>query len=268
MAKRFYLSFVYDVNGYDRYDMVSSDSLEKLDEVVSDFNNRNEVLDAYMNEFNIDRKKGKVCIIFEDLDIKKKEIKEYGEPSTHTKEEINKLYSYAHLIPIMYKNERLMNIDACLINIKHKLFNPKVIEAITEDLITKDKKRISINKKYIFETEEEKHLVDIDSDYKEALDIFYRRLKKSSPEEQYFYCRCLMDLCGLRVKEKKKVTNLRINKKKLEKIIKDSELTPSEMLERETEDMDEFYLHHDLDEVILLSPNSNRPIGSEGKKRK
>ena len=266
MARKFYLSFVNDLNGYDRYDMVSKDSLQELDEIVSNFKNRNEVIAAYLNEYNIDEKRGKVCIVYEDTLIKEKELKSYGYPSEHSKKDIDRLYTYAHTIPIMYSDKRLMKLDTCLQVLKYKLFNPNVIIAITQDLISKKRQIISINKKYIFETEEEKDLVNNESKYKEALELFYKRLNKSSLEDKYFYCRVLAKICNLFIKEKKKVTNLKINNQKLKSIQKNIQLTESEQLEIESEDMDSFYINHDLDEVIRLSPNSNKPIGSEGKK--
>ena len=267
MARRFYLSIVYDVNGYDRQDLTSRDSLKELDEIVSNYRDRNEVIAAYNGEYNTDKKKGRVCIVYEDTEVKEREIKLYGPPENYPKEERDKLFTYAHLIPVMYSDRRLMNLEACILKLKHQLFIPEVIEAIMLNLKTKKGQIIRINKKYIFETGYEKDLIERFADRKEALGAFYQRLKKASPEEQYFYCRVLMDICDLSIKKEKKVKNLKV-KRKIKDIDKEYALTPTEQLERETIDMDEFYLHHDLDEVVRLSPNENRPIGSERKKKK
>lgn len=268
MARKFYLSFVYDLNGYDRFDILSSNSLKEIDNILANFKNRNEVLDKYFKDYNIDRKKGKVCIVYEDTDIKKREIKAHGLPEDHSKEDIERLYTYSHIIPVMYQNEKLMSIDSCLYILKYKLFDPEVIKAITQDLITNNKQVISINKKYIFEIDEEADLVNNESKYREALDLFYKRLKKSNIDDQYFYCRTLVNICGLSYKIKKKVSNLKVNKDKLDKILKTAELTETEKLEQDANDMETFYLKHDLDDVINLSPDKDRPIGSVGKGKK
>lgn len=266
MAKMFYLSFVYDLNGYDRYDMLSSNSLKDLDDVIAKYKNRDEILNHYMKDYHFDKRRGKVCIIFEDTDIKKREINLYGPPEAHTKKEINELYTYAHQIKVLYNDERLMNLEACLEKIKYKIFNKKVIDAIMLDIKTNDNKLISINKKFIFETENEKNLVEKDRDYDEAMACFWRRLKKESPDEQYFYCRVLVDICGLSYPVKKKVANLKVNTKKINEI-SDLKLTTTEILENESNNMDDLYTYYDLDYVIKHSPDSNRPIGSEGKKK-
>ena len=266
MARKFYLSLVYDADGYDRYDITSKSRLQDIDLLMSNFNNRDEVVEAYLGEYNIDKKKGKLCIIYEDTDVKKKEIEMYGLPESHSKEEIDKLYTYAHIIPVLYKNERLMNIDTCLLILKEKLPKKEIRDSVMINHRTKDGKYLKTNKRYLFETEEEQDYITRLSDYDSAIYLFLKRIKKASDDDKYFYCRSLMKMCGLKIK--KKVANLKINKKKLDKMISNYELTESEKLERETIDMDEFYLHHDLDEVIKLSPDSNRPIGSEGKKKR
>ena len=268
MARKFYLSLVYDADGYNRFDLASKSRLQEMDLLMSNFKNREEVVEAYLSEYNIDKKKGKLCIIYEDTDVKKREMSVYGPPENHPKEEIANLYSYAHIIPVLYKDERLMNIDACLLTIKEKLHNHEIRDSIMINHRSKDGKYFKTNKRYLFETEEEQDYISRLNDYDNAIYLFLRRIKKASEDDKYFYCRSLMKICGLKIKEKKKVTNIKINKKKLNEIISSYELTESEKLERETINMDEFYLHHDLDEVIKLSPNSNRPIGSEGKKRR
>ena len=267
MARRFYLSLVYDINGYDRLDLTSKKSLKELDEIVSNFNDRNEVIEAYLGEYNIDKKKGRVCIIYEDTEVKKKELEEYDLVDDKRKEEVKNNFSYAHVIPIMYKNKRLMNIEACIMSLKHQLHQEEMIKVIMHDKKTKDGYIIKRNKRYLFETEEEKDYLYNLYDYHTAVSLFLKRIKKSNPDDQYFYCRSLMDVCNLSIGVKKKVTNLYINEKNIKKL-KKFEISEIDILEEESNDMDSFYTYHDLDEVIRLSPDSNRPIGSERKKIK
>lgn len=271
MTRKFYLSMVYDAYGYDRIDLVSSDSLKKLDQIISQFSNRNEVVEKYLGEYNIDKKKGKVCLIYEDVDTKRREIRIYGIPEKYSPRERGEKYSYAHIIPIMYKNRRLMKIEACLLKLKRLLRDCDIIDSIMLDNYSEDKRRIKTNNKYLFETEEEKDYIDTESNYKAAINLFLKRIDNENEDDQYFYCRSLIDICKLGVtiiKTKKSTIDVYDGMPKRTWICNREipELTESEKLELETHDMDEFYLHHDLDEVIRLSPNDKRPIGSEGRK--
>ena len=89
------------------------------------------------------------------------------------------------------------------------------------------------------------------------------------PDTQYFYFRSLIDVCKLGISVvKTRNGNINIRDGNVGKHNRNKyELTMSEKLEIETKDMDEFYLHHDLDDVIKYSPNIYRPIGSERKKK-
>ena len=269
MDRMFYLSIVYDMYGYNRLDLTKRKRLQDLDEILSEFNNKQEVLEAYLSDRNIDRKKGRLCIVYEDLELKQKELKDHNISGLITDKETSDKLSYAHIIPIMYKNERLMNSEACLLTLKHKLRDKDIRDSI---FINRKEKRngqeivIKTNKRYLFESDNEKSILN-DADYKSVVENFLVRLKNMKPESQYFYFRSLMDICGLRVKEKQKVTNLHINKNVLKKGLSSFELTKEEKLELESNDMDSFYIYHDLDEVVNLSPNKNRPIGSERKKK-
>ena len=260
MARRFYLSIVYDANGYDRFDILSNNSLKELDLVVSNFNNRDEIMEAYLNEYNIDKKKGRICIVYEDMEVKRKELDEYNSVDNEYKERLKKEFTYAHIIPIMYKNRRLMNLDECLIILKRKLNNKKIIDSIMFDK-EKDGLLIKKNKRYIFETEEEKDLINILSSYHEAISHFLKRITKANEEDKYFYCRTLIDICELSISTvKTKIGNIKIRDGNIHL------LSDSDKLEIEANDMDSFYINHDLDEVIRLSLDSNRPIGSERKR--
>ena len=267
MARRFYLSIVYDANGYDRFDILSNNSLKELDLIVSNFNNRDEIMEAYLSEYNIDKKKGRLCILYEDTIIKRRELDEYNSVDKEYKERLKKEFSYAHIIPIMYKNRRLMNLDECLIILKRKLHNKKIIDSIMYDKV-KNGLLIKKNKKYIFETEEEKDLINNLCDYHEAISHFLKRINKASEEDIYFYCRTLLDICELSISTvKTKVGNINIRDGNLRKLKNIDFLSESDKLEIDANDMDSFYIKHDLDEVIRLSPDSKRPIGSERKKK-
>ena len=43
MNRMFYLSIVYDADGYDRLDLTKRNKLQDLDEIMSEFNNKDEV---------------------------------------------------------------------------------------------------------------------------------------------------------------------------------------------------------------------------------
>ncbi len=266
MKRMFYLSYVYDINGYDRLNLENNPSLKELDEIVSEFNNANEVRNAYLREYNIS-KKGRICIVFEDLDEKKKQLDEYNKAPEWAKESIKNGFSYAHIIPIMYNDKKLLDFPSCLNILKSKLHKWEIQKTILFDAKTNKGLAFKRNKKYIFETEEELDYIDNLADYKMAFDLFLKRITKESPEDQYFYCRALMHICKLTLTTVKtrfgRIVVYDDNIAKRKKL-----LTTTEILEEEAKNMDDFYTYHDLDEVIKYSPNKNRPIGSEGKKRK
>ena len=60
MARMFYLSLVYDASGYRRYDMLKYESLKELDDIISQFKDREEVLKTYFPNYEKGKQKGKV----------------------------------------------------------------------------------------------------------------------------------------------------------------------------------------------------------------
>lgn len=273
MNRMFYLSIVYDADGYDRLDLTKRARLQDLDDLMSEFNNKEEVLQTYLTEYNIDKKDGRLCIVYEDLDVKKKEMDEYGLTGLEYKDQIDKRLTYAHIIPILYKNDRLLNTETCFIEARKKLRDSDIVKSIMQNKkVTRNGKDyyIKTNKRYIFETENEQDILYNEQNTKLAIEEFLVRLKRSNPDDQYFYFRVLMDICGLR-KSSKKISNLSVNEKNLLKAIKSKKIDEIEevaILEKESEDMESFYLTHDLDDVTRLSYDSNRPIGSVGRKKK
>ena len=274
MARMFYLSIVYDANGYDRYDIISKKTLRELDKIIANYSNRNEIIDNYLGEYNIDKSRGKVCIIYEDLELKKKELSFYDSVSDSMhKERLKKDFSYAHIIPILYNKRRLLDLNACLLILERKLEVHDVIDSIMLNHVSKKGEVIKTNKRYLFETEEEQDLINNECKYKEAISCFLKRLKNESPDELYFYCRALIDTCELGIKiirtNRGTIESRDFNMKKLKNsnILNDDLLTDSERLITDARDMESFYLYHDLDEVIRQSKDANRPIGSEGRKK-
>ncbi len=268
--RRFYLSIVYDANGYDRLDLENKDSLMELDNLISKYKNRNEVFDKYLSEYNIDKKKGKVCIIYEDLDIKNKQRDRFNKLSEEDKERFKNSFTYAHIIPIMYNKRKLLSIKECINILKKSLYKREIHDSIMHDKETKDGQKLKTNKRYLFETEEEQDYLYNLRDYHTAVALFLRRIAKEKPENQYLYCRSLIDVCNLGLSlVKTRKGKIKIRDGNLEKNSKNTfELTKSEILEQESEDMESFYLYNDLDDVIKYSPNMNRPIGSVGKRLK
>ena len=267
MARKFYLSIVYDANGYNRFDILNNDSLKELDNIISKFKNRKEIMEAYLNEYNIDKKKGRLCIVYEDTLEKKRQLDEYHSLPEDKKDIFKQEFTYAHIIPIMYKNRRLMNLDACILVLKNKLRKPEIIKSIMIDKEKQDGLYIRKNKQYLFETEEEQDLIKNMANYREAIDLFLKRITKANEEDKYFYCRSLIDICELSISTiNTKVGKITVRDGNMKDFTYQDIMTDSDRLVLDSEDMDNFYILHDLDEVIRNSSNSNRPIGSEGKK--
>ena len=270
MPRKFYLSIVYDANGYDRLDLTSKDTLKELDELISEFSNRNDVIMAYLNEYNIDKKKGRVCIVYEDLDIKKKQIDRYSKLSEEDKERFKDSFTYAHIIPIMYNKRKLLGIKECISILKRSLYKKEIVDSIMCDKETNKGLKLKTNKRYLFETEEEQDYLYNLHDYHTAVALFLQRIAKEKPDNQYLYCRSLIDVCNLGLSiVKTRNGKIKIRDGNMEKNSKNMfELTKSEILEQESEDMESFYLYNDLDEVIKYSPDMNKPIGSIRKRLK
>ena len=265
MNRMFYLSLVFDINGYDRLDLVKNPSLKKLDEIVSNYHDANEVIEAYLSEYNIN-KKGRVCMIFEDLDEKKKQLDHYNGANEEDKERIKADFSYVHVIPVMYKGRKLLNFASCLPLLRNRLHNIKTQVAILYDIVEQNGEKKKFNKKYIFNDEQEIDLIDNEADFHGAVNHLLDRLKNEPADEQYFVCRTLMNICKLTVNEfKTRFGKLVVYEDAKER--RNKKLTKTEILEEETKNMDDFYTYHDLDEVIKYSPDENRPIGSERRNR-
>ena len=279
MARMFYLSLVYDANGYRRYDMLKRESLKELDSIISQFKNREEVLKAYFPNYEKGKQKGKVCIIYEDLDLKMKQLEEARGLSDEMQEKLKKNYDFAHIIPILYKNRRMIDINSCIYNLKARKNRWKTITAIMFNVVNDNGDVVAkTNKRYIFELGEEKRLIEEEHNYREALNWFIKRVEKSSYDDQYFYFRTLIDILHLSVRTiqtkigkvevcEENMKDSLITKWELEREMKYRDImNEKDQLEEDAKDMESFYIIHDLDEVIKLSPNEKRPIGSSVRK--
>lgn len=230
MERRFYLAYVYDAEGYNRHDFVYYASLKDLDSYMGKFSNAEEVYDEFDFEEN---GRGKLHIVYEDIKVKREEISAYNNALKngdyeHAERLMNE-FSYAHIIPIMYGNEFLFSIEECYKLLRSKLNIPGIMKAIFFDTETeeskpkpyeqlemtlpddlyygyrtinpgaysKPKEVIHTNKRYIFEGEQEKDLIDTESDFRGAIDCFLKRFPKEEEEDQYFYCRTLVRICEL-----------------------------------------------------------------------
>lgn len=230
MEGRFCLAYVYDVEGYNRQDLVYYTSLEELDEYMKKFRDAEEVYDEYDFEAN---GRGRLCIVYENLKVKREEISAYNrkidEGDYEHAERLKNSFSYVHIIPVMYGNEILLSIPECYEILRHKLYVPKIMESIFLDTKPEEAKPkqyeqqemelpddlyygyktinssahnrpkdiIHTNKKYIFEHEQEKDLIENESDFRGAIRCFLERFLKEDPSTQYFYCRTLMRICDL-----------------------------------------------------------------------
>ena len=274
MNRMFYLSIVYDINGYNRLDLEKRARLQELDELIAQYKNNDEIKEHYPL---VKKNKGRLCIIYEDLDEKKRELDEYRGVDESRKKELREKFSYAHTIPIIPSNERLLTLETCILLLNIRMRDHGMIDRIMGKVKTdKNKPAMKLNdnvhrdKKYIFESDDEKYSLNTLSDEYDAVDRFLERIKHVDEDTLYFYARTLMVMRGLTTK-KKVVTHLTLNEKELLRLIKKRSIydsTIEEDLEEESKNMDDFYIRHDLDEVIKYSPNSNRPIGSEGRKKK
>ncbi len=266
MARLFHLSYVYDINGYDRSDFMDNYSLEELDKDVSVFSDAKDVLSNYPYDYDPTRR-GRVCIVFEDLDEKAKQLKELREAPPEARARIQRDFSYVHIIPIMYNNQKIVSFDSCYAMLKRALHKNNILNKIIRNGVTKKGYILKTNKMYIFKNEEERDLIINEANYREAIDIFLKRLKNETEEEKYFVCRALMHICKLGLT----IVKTRIGKLVVyEDAIARSKkgFTKTEEIEEFADDMDELYSRYDLDEIIKYSPDETRPIGSESEEKK
>lgn len=259
MKGKFYLSYVYDGEGYIRHDFTYFNSLMELDSYTTKFNGPSDIFDEFDFEPN---GHGKVHIIFEDIEKKKEQLMKYSEASEEEKEEVNRMFSYAHIIPILYANERLANFEICLERIRARLNDPKTISGIFDN-VSNQNNHLRTNKRYIFQGQTEHRLLANRNDYPQLMYYFYKRLAKIENENtRYFYCRVLMGIYDLSIK-----LNKGFNERDLWPINLnyDPDFEERTQIEEASGDMESFYAVHDLDRVIKLSLDSSKPIGSEGK---
>ena len=281
MARMFYLSLVYDASGYRRYDMLKYESLKELDDIISQFKDREEVLKTYFPNYEKGKQKGKVCIVYEDLDLKKKQLEEASGINKERQEDLEKNYDFAHIIPILYKNKRMIDIKSCIYNLKARKNNWKTISAIMFNTVDEKGNIIAkTNKRFIFELGEEKRLIEEKQDYREAINWFIKRVEKASYDDQYFYFRALMYILNLSISTiETKVGKIEVREESIKDLLIDEWeierkmryrdiMSDQDRLMEDSQDMETFYLKHDLDEVIKISQNAKKPIGSVGKRLK
>ena len=281
MARMFYLSLVYDASGYRRYDMLKYESLKELDDIISQFKDREEVLKTYFPNYEKGKQKGKVCIVYEDLELKKKQLEEASGISKERQEDLEMNYDFAHIIPILYKNKRMIDIKSCIYNLKARKNNWKTISAIMFNTVDEKGDVIAkTNKRFIFELGEEKRLIEEKQDYREAINWFIKRVEKASYDDQYFYFRALMYILNLSISTiETKVGKIEVREESIKDLLIDEWeierkmryrdiMSDRDRLIEDSQDMETFYLKHDLDEVIKISQNAKKPIGSVGKRLK
>ena len=152
MARMFYLSLVHHNNMYHRYDMLKFESLKELDKIIANYDNREQILKAYYPNYEKGKHEGKVCIVYEDLNLKDKYLKEIEGLSPDRHEELLRYYDYAHIIPILYKGKEMISIPSCIYSLKARKNNSKVIDAIMFNVLDKNGDVVfGTNKRYIFE---------------------------------------------------------------------------------------------------------------------
>ena len=280
MEKMFYLSLVYDINGYDRLDLITNPSLKEIDDIISEFSSATEVKEAFLSDLNIN-KRGRICLLLEDLKEKEKQLNHYNCANEEDKERIKKDFSYVHMIPVKYKNTELLGNDSCLYMIKRKLKIPAVLYAILfnqvrdprtkkiiyvnpDNVYNDDGVLLKTNKKYLLNEKELSYIND--GLFKEARESFITRLNTTSDEELYFIYRALMSECKLF----KRIINTKFGRLVVfdnDKHRRKRTLTQTEILEEESKNMDDFWTYHDLDEIIKYSKDENKPITSERRNR-
>ena len=190
MDRIFHLSFLLDRVGEKRIDLVSFYELSKLDKFIMErFKNTKDVRKKYEQDIS------EFCL--DNMDEIKKEnernkrtwlgsiviIADERDQDDHTK--------LIYKIPVIYQNDKkLLPRDNCLKIIKEKLQDKNVVRKLFEE------------KPYLL-SDYEKHLLlrhysRSDNTYlKSFIGNFYNRLKRSSDELLYYYCRALMHLFNL-----------------------------------------------------------------------
>lgn len=264
MARVFYLSYVYSNDIYCRHDFIGFSSLQELDSYIIKFSGPEDIFDEFNFEAN---GRGKVHVVFEDTERKKEQLMKYEEANEEEKRKIESRFSYAHIIPVMYADRRLLNFQKCYRILQSALLNSGIIEAVmsnqNRNLGNGESVVLDTNKRYIFEGKE-CNLLTQRNKYRELMVMFLNRLLTETEDNQYFYCRTLMRMCKLYVDTKDKISieglwPLPPNR--------DFELSSKEQIEYDSGDMETFYKKWDLDQVINAS-DSGIPIGSEGKEKK
>ena len=186
----FHLAFILDKEGYNSINLVSFDSLIKLDDfIIKRFKNSHDVRDKYndiigefcldnmeyIKEENIRNKRnwtGSIVIICEERD---------------NRDEIESF----HKISVLYQNsKKLLSRDECLKKIKKELDNSKIINEILS------RKRFLLSRNEIDLLLLDKNRGD-DKYKKSFIGNFMTRIKNLDDDLLYYYCRSLMNICHL-----------------------------------------------------------------------
>ena len=191
MNRIFHLSFLLDRDGYNRIDLISFDTLSKLDNfIMKRFKKTVDVRKKYeqeISEFCLDNMS---FIIKENTKNKRNWLGSIVilADERNYDDKTEKLYK----IPIIYQNDKkMLSKEDCLKKIREKLNDKSVVRKIFEEkrYLLSDYEKDLLIKNY--SRSDDKYL-------KSFIGNFYNRLKHlKSDEILYFYCRCLMNTCSL-----------------------------------------------------------------------
>lgn len=198
-SRTYSLSFILDRDGWLKEDLVTSNSLYKLDNYIKDnFSDNKDVrkeFDEQISEF---------CL--ENMKL----IKDENERNHHN--------STGRIVILenMYDGERLCNTKCLKVIYQGSLLpsRKKCVSKIKKTLEDDDKLKELYTRKFYLLSPNELDLLRIyfryhNVRYKEnAIGFFTRRIKEESGNMAYYDCRHLANLCDLIEKEKKKVKNI------------------------------------------------------------
>lgn len=247
----FHLSFLLDSVGYNRIDLINSNSLRELDNfIMKNFKSSQDVRERYSEEIS------EFCL--NNMNFIQKENKRNQRNWTGSiviiAERHNDKVNYFHKIKVMYHNSlKLLTFKETIKKIKNKMHDKKILN----EMRTK--------KAFLFSENEKDLLRKNDKEYSDyflnmAIDFFINRLKKN--DEWSYYCRrTLTNLCELDQKEialskgKLKITDLEVSNNYVLKHAPSSVHFEETLNKKDNEELFNFY---DLDEIILNSDSYDK----------
>lgn len=187
---KIYLAIVLDKEGKIRKDLYEADSLLELDNYLCKYHNSKEIRDDYRNEIDEFLKDNQRYLRY----LEEKAIA-YGQKPRNNRGRISICFygkgEKIRFIPMIFQNEKLMNINDCFKQIRVSLDDDMRLQKLVDEkkyLLTQNE--IDTIKRY-FKWNNQKYKRDF-------LDDFTYRVRRMEPVKRYYYLRSLINLCSLK----------------------------------------------------------------------